>query len=152
MTNGEKAIKTTYFSIFGNLALALIKGAAGYFGNSYALIANAIESTTDIFSSLLVLIGLKVSSKPADKNHPYGHGRAETLATFFVVGFLIVSAIIIATESIQNIHTPPSAPQALHANNFGRDNCLERDFLPAGRGKKQRDQQLLFKSQCLAPP
>lgn len=107
----EIAIKTTYFSILGNIALATIKGIAGYFGNSYALIADAIESTTDIFSSLLVLFGLKYASKPADKNHPYGHGRIEPLITFLVVGFLITSATIIAYESIQNIGTDHHAPK-----------------------------------------
>ena len=59
MTNEQKAINATYFSIFGNLSLAIIKGLAGFLGNSYALIADAIESTTDIFGSLLVLFGLK---------------------------------------------------------------------------------------------
>jgi cation diffusion facilitator family transporter len=102
MTNEQKAIRTTYFSILGNTALAAIKGLAGLFGNSYALIADAIESTTDIFSSLLVLFGLKYASRPADKSHPYGHGRAEPLITFLVVGFLITSATIIAYESIKN--------------------------------------------------
>ncbi|MFN7492204.1 MAG: cation diffusion facilitator family transporter [Cyclobacteriaceae bacterium] len=111
MTNEQKAIKTTYFSIAGNTAMALIKGLAGIFGNSYALIADAIESTTDIFSSILVLIGLKYSSKPPDKNHPYGHGRIEPLITFLVVGFLITSATIIAYESIQNIGTPHELPE-----------------------------------------
>jgi len=111
MTNEQKAIKTTYFSITGNTALAAIKWLTGYFGNSYALIADAIESTSDIFSSLLVLFGLKYSSKPADKNHPYGHGRAEPLITFLVVGFLITSATIIAYESIRNIKTPHELPQ-----------------------------------------
>ncbi len=111
MTNEQKAIKTTYFSIVGNTAMALIKGLAGIFGNSYALIADAIESTTDIFSSILVLIGLKYSSKPPDKNHPYGHGRIEPLITFLVVGFLITSATIIAYESIQNIGTPHALPE-----------------------------------------
>ncbi|MCE2995593.1 MAG: cation diffusion facilitator family transporter [Flammeovirgaceae bacterium] len=111
MTNEQKAIKTTYFSIAGNTVMALIKGLAGIFGNSYALIADAIESTTDIFSSILVLIGLKYSSKPPDKNHPYGHGRIEPLITFLVVGFLITSATIIAYESIQNIGTPHELPE-----------------------------------------
>lgn len=111
MTNEETAIKTTYFSIIGNASLALIKGLAGYLGNSYALIADAIESTTDIFSSFLVLFGLKYASKPADENHPYGHGRAEPLITFLVVGFLIISAIIIAHESLQNIATPHDLPK-----------------------------------------
>src|SRR5882757_3632900 len=111
MTNEEKAIKATYFSIFGNAALSLVKWLTGYFGNSYALIADAIESTTDIFSSLLVLFGLKYSNRPADKNHPYGHGRAEPLITFLVVGFLITSATVIAYKSILNIDTPHELPK-----------------------------------------
>jgi cation diffusion facilitator family transporter len=107
----EKAIRTTYFSIVGNLALAIVKWLAGFFGHSYALIADAIESTADIFSSLLVLFGIKYANRPADKNHPYGHGRAEPLITFLVVGFLITSAAIIAHDSIQNIRTPHELPK-----------------------------------------
>lgn len=112
MTNEQTAIKTTYFSIAGNTALAIIKWFTGYFGNSYALIADAIESTSDIFSSLLVLFGLKYSSRPADKNHPYGHGRAEPLITFIVVVFLVTSATIIAYNSIRNIRTPHDLPES----------------------------------------
>ena len=111
ITNEQKAVKATYFSIIGNTSLAIIKGLAGYFGNSYALIADAIESTADIFSSFLVLFGIKYSSRPADKNHPYGHGRAEPLITFLVVGFLITSATVIAYESIENIRTPHDLPE-----------------------------------------
>ena len=112
MTNEQTAIKATYFSIIGNTSLAIVKGLAGFFGNSYALIADAIESTTDIFASFLVLFGIKYSNKPADDNHPYGHGRAEPLITFLVVGFLITSATIIAYESIQNIGTPHDLPKS----------------------------------------
>jgi cation diffusion facilitator family transporter len=111
LNNEQTAIRTTYFSIVGNTCLAIIKGFAGFFGNSYALIADAIESTTDIISSFMVLFGLKYASKPADKNHPYGHGRAEPLITFLVVGFLITSATIIAYESIHNIGTPHDLPK-----------------------------------------
>lgn len=111
MTHEESAIKATYFSLIGNALLAIIKGLAGFFGNSYALIADAIESTTDIFSSFLVLFGIKYSNRPADENHPYGHGRAEPLITFLVVGFLITSATIIAYESISNIGTPHNLPK-----------------------------------------
>ena len=110
LSNEESAIRTTYFSIFGNTSLALIKGIAGYFGNSYALIADAIESTTDIFASLLVLFGFKYAKRPADDNHPYGHG-IEPLITFIVVAFLVTSATIIAYESIQNIQTPHKTPK-----------------------------------------
>lgn len=112
MVNEQAAIKTTYFSIIGNSFLAIIKGGAGFFGNSYALIADAIESTADIFASFLVLFGIKYSSRPADENHPYGHGRAEPLITFLVVGFLITSATIIAYESINNIQTPHDLPKS----------------------------------------
>jgi cation diffusion facilitator family transporter len=112
MTNEQTAIKATYFSIIGNTSLAIIKGLAGFFGNSYALVADAIESTTDIFASFLVLFGIKYSNRPADENHPYGHGRAEPLITFLVVGFLITSATIIAYESIINIGTPHDLPKS----------------------------------------
>lgn len=111
MSKEQTAIKATYFSIIGNTTLALIKGIAGFFGNSYALIADAIESTTDIFASFLVLFGIKYANKPADDNHPYGHGRAEPLITFLVVGFLITSATIIAYESIVNIRIPHDLPK-----------------------------------------
>lgn len=112
MDNVKKAIKTTYLSIVGNAGLAIVKAATGYFGNSYALIADAIESTSDIFSSILVLFGLKYASRPADKNHPYGHGKAEPLITFMVVGFLVASAVVIAYHSIINIQTPHKLPSA----------------------------------------
>ncbi len=110
MKNVDKAIKTAYFSIIGNTILAIIKGITGILGNSFALIADAIESTSDIFSSFIVLLGLKYANKPADKNHPYGHGKIEPLVTFVVVGFLISSAVIIAYESIKNITTPHELP------------------------------------------
>jgi len=107
----EEAQKTAKVSLAGNLFMAVSKGIAGYFGNSYALIADAIESLTDVFSSILVVFGLKYSAKPPDKNHPYGHGKAEPLLTFIVVAFLIISALVIATESIENIITPHKIPK-----------------------------------------
>lgn len=110
-TKKQQAIKVSYFSILGNTILAVVKGITGVFGNSYALIADAIESTTDVFASLLVLFGLKYSTRPADENHPYGHGKVEPLITFAVVGFLIVSATIIAYESIAHIRTPHEVPK-----------------------------------------
>ena len=110
-SNKDKAIRTTYLSILGNAALAIAKGITGFFGHSYALIADAIESSTDVFSSLMVLFGLKYSTKPPDKNHPYGHGKAEPLVTFIVVGFLVMSATIIAYEAIDHIKTPHKVPE-----------------------------------------
>lgn len=111
MSAEKGAIRTIYFSVVSNFLLACIKGMSGVLGNSYALIADAIESTTDIFSSLLVLLGLKFAQRPADKNHPYGHGRIEPLVTFLVVAFLVTSATIIAYKSILNIQTPHKVPE-----------------------------------------
>jgi len=95
-----------------NVALAAVKIIAGIIGNSYALLADGIESTMDIFSSAVVLGGIKISSLPADENHPYGHGRAEPLVTFVVVAFLVTSATIIANDSIKNITTPHDLPKS----------------------------------------
>src|SRR5436853_6103093 len=77
-------LRSTVWGIIVNFLLALIKGAAGFLGNSYALIADAIESTLDVFSSMVVWIGLKISTRPADHNHPYGHGKAEPIAALIV--------------------------------------------------------------------
>lgn len=112
MNREEQAIRTTYFSLISNILLAGIKGFAGVFGNSYAMIADAIESTTDIFASLLVLLGIKYAQRPADKNHPYGHGKIEPLVTFLVVAFLVTSATVIAYESIIHIQTPHKTPSS----------------------------------------
>ncbi len=112
MSHEKTAIKTIYFSMVSTFFLAAIKWTAGFFGHSYALIADAIESTTDIFSSFLVLLGIKYSSKPADKNHPYGHGRIEPLVTFLVVGSLVMAAYIIAKQGIENIQNPHELPKS----------------------------------------
>lgn len=112
LTNESSAIKATYFSIIGNTLLAAIKLLSGILGNSYALIADGIESAADIFSSFFVLLGFKYAQRPPDENHPYGHSRIEPLITFLVVAFLVTSATVIAYESIQNIRTPHKVPEA----------------------------------------
>lgn len=93
-----------------NLVLALVKISVGVVGSSYALIADGIESTTDIFSSLVVWSGLQVSSKPPDHNHPYGHGKAESLAGLAVAFFLVGAAIFIAVQAAGEISTPHQPP------------------------------------------
>ena len=109
--SNNTALGASIFGLVGNIALAILKGVAGFFGNSHALIADAIESTSDVFSSIIVLLGLRYAQKPPDENHPYGHGRIEPLITFVVVGFLIVSATLIAYQSILNIQTPHELPE-----------------------------------------
>jgi len=105
-------MRSTVVGIGVNVLLALGKGAAGIFGHSYALVADAIESTTDVLSSLVVFFGLKASAKPADENHPHGHGKAEPLAALVVGLTLFGAAFMIANESIKHIRTPHALPAA----------------------------------------
>lgn len=93
-----------------NLLLAATKIVAGVVGNSYALIADGIESTADIFSSFIVWSGLRIAVKPADANHPYGHGKAESIAALVVAFMLLGAAVLIAVQSIREIMTPHHAP------------------------------------------
>lgn len=93
-----------------NAALAAIKILAGFFGNSYALIADGIESTSDIVTSLVVWGGLRVSVVPADERHPYGYGKAEALAGIVASVALLAAAAMIAVQSIREILTPHHLP------------------------------------------
>lgn len=106
----QKGIRSTLIGILANVLLAAIKGTAGFLGNSYALIADAIESTTDIASSLIVWSGLKIATRPPDADHPYGYGKAEPLAAVVVSFTLIAAAFGIAFQSVREILTPHHAP------------------------------------------
>lgn len=107
----ERGIKTILGGVIFNMVLAIIKIISGIVGNSYALVADGIESTTDIFSSLIVWGGLRISSRPADENHPYGHGKAESLAAFVVSIALLGAALTIVIQSIKEIITPHHLPE-----------------------------------------
>ncbi|HXG46149.1 MAG TPA: cation diffusion facilitator family transporter [Methylomirabilota bacterium] len=93
-----------------NLLLAGGKILAGILGHSYALVADGIESIADIFSSLVVWGGLRISARPADANHPFGHGKAESIAALLVSFTLLGAALLIAAQSIREIRTPHHAP------------------------------------------
>ena len=103
-------MRSTAIGIFVNALLAAVKGTAGFLGNSYALIADAIESASDVISSFIVLSGLKIAAKPRDENHPYGHGKAEPITAVVVAIALIGAAITIAIQSLHEIITPHHAP------------------------------------------
>lgn len=106
----QEGMRSTVRGILTNTVLAATKGVAGVLGNSYALIADAVESTTDIASSLIIWTGLKISGIPPDADHPYGHGKAEPLAATVVAMALFAAAAGIAIESIREISTPHHAP------------------------------------------
>ncbi len=106
------AQRAAILGIAVNGVLALAKGAAGVLGNAYVLVADAIESLTDVGSSLIVWLGLRVASQPPTVKYPYGRGRAETLSALIVAAMLFAAAGLIAIQSVHQIRTPHQAPAA----------------------------------------
>ncbi len=93
-----------------NAGLAIIKIMAGLIGNTYALIADGVESLLDIFGSLVVWFGLRVAAEPPDDDHPYGHGKAEVVAAIVVALVILAAALGLAYQSIREIRTPHQMP------------------------------------------
>jgi cation diffusion facilitator family transporter len=94
-----------------NVSLMIIKIIVGMAGNSYALVADGIESASDIFTSLITWSGFHLSLKPPDRNHPFGHGKIESLAGIFSGISLLAAAAFIAFSSVREIYTPHHAPE-----------------------------------------
>ena len=106
----ERGTRTAKLGLLVNGLLAIIKLLAGIFGHSYALIADAIESSGDVFSSIFVWRGLRVSARSADDRYPFGYGKAEPMAAAAVGLMLVVAAGLITFESIQEIRSPHHLP------------------------------------------
>lgn len=96
-----------------NAGLAVLKFAGGILGNTYALIADGVESVIDIVASVLVWAGFRVAAEPPDENHPYGHGKAEALAALAVAVFVLGAAVWIGWHAVHEIITPHRAPHWL---------------------------------------
>ena len=104
--------RNTVIGFFASIGLSLTKLAAGVWGQSSALIADAIESLADTVGSVLVWQALRVASQPPDHKHPYGYGKAEALASLGVGVLLVGAAIFIVVKSVHEIlipHEPPAA-------------------------------------------
>jgi cation diffusion facilitator family transporter len=110
MATVETGLRIAKLALFVNALLAGGKIATGILGNSYVLVADGIESTADIFSSVVVWGGLRVSVLPADENHPFGHGKAEPVAGIIVSMILLAAALLIAVQSVHEILTPHHPP------------------------------------------
>ena len=106
-----QGIRSTLIGIVVNAILALVKGVTGLLGNSYALVADAIESASDVVSSLIVVSGLRIAVKPRDEDHPYGHGKAEPIAAMVVALSLFGAAVTIIIEGVREIIIPHHAPE-----------------------------------------
>jgi cation diffusion facilitator family transporter len=106
----NRGIQLARTGLIANGVLALVKLLAGILGHSYALIADAVESVADIFSSLVVWGGLRLASRDADERYPFGYGKAESVSSA-IVGFMLVGAALgIAIEAVREILTPHHAP------------------------------------------
>ena len=106
----QRSLRATFLGLAANVALTIAKFLAGILGHSQALIADAVESLADIFSSIIVWRGLVVAETPPDEDHPYGHGKAEPLAAAIVSAMLLLAAGMIAFHSLKGIVEPRIAP------------------------------------------
>ncbi len=100
LTKDRQARRVTITGSVLNALLAVSKFTAGYYFNSRALMADAVDSTTDLLTDVITLVAFPLSRKPRDSSHPYGHGRVESLASMFVSGLLIFAASMIAYKAI----------------------------------------------------
>ncbi|MFP5355666.1 MAG: cation diffusion facilitator family transporter [Gemmatimonadota bacterium] len=106
----HKGIQSAQLGLLVNAVLAAVKFVAGILGNSYALVADAVESTSDILSSAIVWSGLRIASREADSDYPFGYGKAESIAGAVVALMLLAASFGISVEAIREIRTPHHAP------------------------------------------
>jgi len=109
----KEAKKGAYIGIYGNLLLAIVKMIIGYIGNSKALMADAVHSASDVVGSLAVLFGLRAAKMPPDDDHPYGHGKAESIAAIIVAVLLFIVGIEIGKSSIESFFKPVESPEVI---------------------------------------
>jgi cation diffusion facilitator family transporter len=110
MNRLQRGLRATFAGMTVNVVLSGTKLAAGIVGHSHALVADAVESFADIFSSLIVWRGLVVAAAPPDEDHPYGHGKAEPIASAIVAAMLLGAALWIVITAFGEIMKPHLSP------------------------------------------
>lgn len=116
MENQERFKKAEFVAIIGiigNLILAVLKWVIGVYANSRALVADAVNSASDVAGSLAVFIGLRAAKQPPDEDHPYGHGKAESIAAIIVAVLLVLVGFEIGKSSFQAFFQPIEAPKLI---------------------------------------
>jgi cation diffusion facilitator family transporter len=108
----REVTNASLLGLFVNLILAAVKLTAGIVGQSFALVADAVNSLGDVVTTIVVLVAIRVAQKPADAEHPYGHSRAEGIAASNVALLVILSACAIAWEAVTHLTTPHGMPPA----------------------------------------
>lgn len=97
------ANRVSFITIIGNVILSVVKFLAGIIAHSNAMISDAVHSASDVFSTIVVMIGIKLASKEADKEHPYGHERLECVAAIVLAMVLVITGLGIGAEALKNI-------------------------------------------------
>lgn len=108
----REVTNAAFLGLVVNLLLGVVKLVGGIVGNSFALIADSVNSIGDVVTTMIVLFALRVAQSPPDAEHPYGHTRAEAIAASNVALLVIVSALIVAWEALQRIHIGHEVPAA----------------------------------------
>lgn len=112
-TRFQQAQFAAMVGVFGNIVLAVIKGWFGMIANSKALMADAVHSASDVAGSLAVWIGLRAAKQPPDDDHPYGHGKAESIAAIIVAVLLFLVGIEIGMSSFSSLFQPIEPPKMI---------------------------------------
>ncbi|MDT8861539.1 cation diffusion facilitator family transporter [Alkalihalobacillus sp. MEB130] len=102
-----------WVGIIGNIILAIIKAVIGIMANSRALVADAVHSASDVVGSVVVLIGVRAAKLPPDRDHPYGHGKAESVAAIIVAVLLFIVGFEIALGAFQSFFEPVEVPKVI---------------------------------------
>jgi cation diffusion facilitator family transporter len=102
-TLAQTATRVSIVSIIVNIALSAVKLTAGIVAHSGAMISDAIHSASDVFSTIIVIVGVRISSKKEDKEHPYGHDRMECVASLILAGLLAATGLLIGWSGVQTI-------------------------------------------------
>lgn len=100
------ALRVSYITMAINLGLSLVKLAAGLLAHSGAMISDAVHSASDVFSTVIVIIGMRAAGKESDKEHPYGHERLECVAAIVLAGALLATGLLIGYQGIRSILSP----------------------------------------------
>ena len=97
------ATRVSLVSIIGNLILSVLKALAGILAHSGAMVSDAVHSASDVFSSIIVIIGVKVSAKDSDEHHPYGHERFECVAAIVLAVILLITGLFIGLDALESV-------------------------------------------------
>ncbi|MBR5981074.1 MAG: cation transporter [Firmicutes bacterium] len=107
----EIAYRTSWVSIVGNVLLSVGKLFAGLLAHSAAMVSDAVHSASDVFSTVIVMIGVKIAGRDSDREHPYGHERMECVAAILLAVILLITGLAIGYSGVQKILNESAEPQ-----------------------------------------